>query len=60
MDIEQVIAYFGGVQATAQRLGVSRMAVYQWRKAGGIPFPRQAQIELETKGKFTVRGSRSK
>jgi DNA-binding transcriptional regulator YdaS (Cro superfamily) len=55
MDINAVITHFGGVSAMAARLGVTRMAVYQWKKAGVIPFPRQAQIELETGGTFTTR-----
>lgn len=55
MNIHEVITHFGGVSAMAARLGVTRMAVYQWKKAGVIPFPRQAQIELETGGVFTTR-----
>lgn len=55
MNIHEVIEHFGGVSAMAARLGVTRMAVYQWKKSGVIPFPRQAQIELESNGKFTTR-----
>lgn len=55
MNIHEVIEHFGGVSAMAARLGVTRMAVYQWKKAEAIPFPRQAQIELETGGKFTTK-----
>jgi len=61
MNIEQVIEYFGGVVQTAVRLGVTRQAVYDWRKSGKIPFARQAQIELETDGHFkTTRGKRAR
>lgn len=60
MDIEEVITHFGGVMQTAMRLGVTRQAVYDWRKSGKIPFARQAQIELETNGHFkTTRGKRA-
>jgi len=61
MDIEEVIKHFGGVVQTALRLGVTRQAVYDWRKSGKIPFARQAQIELESKGTFkTTRGKRAR
>lgn len=60
MHIEEVITHFGGVMQTAMRLGVTRQAVYDWRKSGKIPFARQAQIELETNGHFkTTRGKRA-
>jgi len=60
MDIEQVIEHFGGVMQVAERLGVTRQSVYDWRKSGKIPFARQAQIELETDGHFkTTRGKRA-
>jgi len=60
MDIEKVIEHFGGVVQMAIRLGVTRQAVYDWRKSGKIPFARQAQIELETDGAFkTTRGKRA-
>ena len=60
MNIEEVIEHFGGVMQTALRLGVSRQAVYDWRKSGVIPFARQAQIELESDGAFkTTRGKRA-
>jgi hypothetical protein len=61
MDIEQVIEHFGGVMQTAERLGVTRQSVYDWRKIGKIPFARQAQIELESGGEFkTTRGKRAR
>jgi len=61
MNIEEVINHFGGVCQTAVRLGVSRQAVYDWRKSGTIPFARQAQIELESDGHFkTTRGKRAR
>jgi len=60
MNIEKVIEHFGGVVQMAIRLGVTRQAVYDWRKSGKIPFARQAQIELETDGAFkTTRGKRA-
>jgi len=61
MNIEEVINYFGGVVQTALRLGVSRQAVYDWRKSGVIPFARQAQIELESDGHFKIsRGKKAR
>lgn len=61
MNIEEVITYFGGVIATANRLGVTRQAIYDWRKSGNIPFARQAQIELESNSHFkTSRGKKAR
>lgn len=61
MNIEEVINHFGGVVQTALRLGVSRQAVYDWRKSGTIPFARQAQIELESNGHFKIsRGKKAR
>ena len=52
MDVEHVIAHFGGLKQTAEALGLrSHAAVHHWKR-DGIPAPRQAQIEEITAGKF--------
>lgn len=45
MDIEQIIKTFGGVQATANALSVSRQTVFAWRKKGKMPPWRIIQAE---------------
>lgn len=52
MDIEKVIEFFGKTDLEcAEKLGVSKGAISQWRK-DGIPELRQYQIETLTAGKF--------
>ena len=55
MTIEETIKHFGSVTGLANAIGVTRQTVYLWQKKGKIPFARQAQIELETKGKLKAR-----
>lgn len=49
MDVHGLIAKAGGVQALADRLGVARTTVLDWRVAGAIPGNRVAQIALALK-----------
>ena len=53
MDIEAVIAHFGGIKAMAKALDVYPQVIYQW-KANGIPLLRQYQIQVTTDGRFSV------
>lgn len=55
MSIEEIIKYYGSIKSMADSLGVSRQTIYLWKEKGKIPFARQAQIELETKGKFKAK-----
>jgi len=55
MTLEETLKYYGSVKAMADSIGVSRQTIYLWKEKGRIPFARQAQIELETKGKLKAR-----
>jgi biotin operon repressor len=58
MNLQESLAYFKalagaregttGAPELAEALGISRSAVWQWRK--GIPIDRQCQIEVITQG----------
>ena len=52
MDVEEAIAYFGGVSATARKLKIKQPAVSRWRRNGLIPWLRQLQIERVTRRKL--------
>lgn len=52
MKKEKVIAYFGGVLATAKALGIKSQSVSQWPET--IPELRAYQIERLTHGKLKV------
>lgn len=54
MDIELIIKHFGNQKKLADLLGVSHVAVVQWKRRG-LP-PKQAiRIERITKGYFRAR-----
>lgn len=55
MTLEETLKFYGGVKSLADSIGVSRQTIYLWKEKGKIPFARQAQIELETKGKLKAR-----
>lgn len=50
MLAEQVIAYFGGITATAAKLGITRAAVNQWGKY--VPVTAAFLVQRESGGKF--------
>lgn len=52
MTFNQVIRHFGGISQTANALGVSYQAVFQWRENKHIPQGRQWQIQALTGGKL--------
>lgn len=52
MNLEQTLKYYGSIKNMADAIGVSRQTIYLWKSKGAIPYSRQAQIELETKGKL--------
>lgn len=53
MNVDDLCTHFGAKNDSdlAVKLGVVRSSVSQWR-SGGIPLPRQAQIQIITKGKL--------
>ena len=54
MTVNEVIDHFGGAYRTALSLGVSPPAVSKWIANDKIPWTRQRDIELETKGKLVA------
>ena len=56
MTLDEAFKYYeSSVTQMANALGVSRQTIYLWKKKGKIPFSRQAQIELETRGKLKAK-----
>lgn len=56
MTLDEAVKHYGGsITKMASALGVSRQTIYLWKKKGGIPYSRQAQIEIETKGKLKAK-----
>lgn len=51
MKFSQVLRHFGSVVNIAHALQVSVPTIYEWKKTG-LPYCRQCQIEVETKGKL--------
>ena len=47
MTIQDLIDRAGGIGKLADRLGVARASVYDWRRAGRIPLSRAIAIELK-------------
>lgn len=50
MDYQQVVDHFGGLTKAAKALGLPITTVHSWRS--GIPYPRQCQIQIETRGRL--------
>lgn len=50
MAPQEVFDYYGGKQATADRLQISYQAVQQWDDKGRVPMGRQYEIEIDTSG----------
>ena len=48
-----VLKYFGSVGKTAEALGYSRQAVYQWPRV--VPVTAQYRLEVVTNGVFRVK-----
>lgn len=51
--LERVIDHWGGVDKLAADLGITRHAVYQWRK-NGLPELRAYQIARLSQGEFSI------
>jgi len=54
MNYKQIITYFGSVKDAADKLGVSRQAVWLWRTRP-IPYHRQVHIEQISVGTLKAR-----
>lgn len=52
MTYTQIVKHFGGVSKAAQAIGMTRQCLYEWRRRGGIPYPRQLYIQEVSKGKL--------
>ena len=52
MNIDEVIAHFGGLQATANALDRSKQSVHHWVKTKKIPLISQCHIQFVTDGQF--------
>jgi DNA invertase Pin-like site-specific DNA recombinase len=52
MNLEETIKYYGSIKNLADAIGVSRQTIYLWKAKDAIPYARQAQIEIETRGKL--------
>ena len=52
MTPEQAIDHYRGRGGLAKACDVSEAAIYLWVKQGAIPYDRQCQIQVETKGKL--------
>lgn len=50
MKTADVLKFFGGARKTAEALGLSAAAVYQWDE--DVPKTRQAHVEALTRGKI--------
>jgi len=55
MTVQEAISHYGNITRMADSLGISRQTVYLWKGKKRIPFSRQTQIEVETKGKLKAR-----
>ena len=53
MKKKDAIEHFGGVAALADALEITPAAIYQWGEE--VPFGRDYQIQVLTKGKLQVR-----
>lgn len=51
MTFDELINHFGTQQAAADAIGISQPSVSGWRE-GGIPLPRQYQIQVITGGRL--------
>lgn len=54
MTIHEVLEYFGGIQPTANAVGVTFQSVHQWKQSEKVPEGRQWQIQTLSAGRLTV------
>jgi hypothetical protein len=62
MTPRQIITHYGGnpnaVAAAAERIGVTRQCVYNWRKTGRVSAQWQSWAEKDTKGRLRADGKK--
>lgn len=51
MSYDEVMTFYKGPVRAAERLGLTRQAIFKWRKRG-IPHPRQKHIQADSRGKL--------
>jgi hypothetical protein len=51
MTYTDIVRYYGTASEASRKLGLTRAAVSVWRRRG-VPYGRQAQIQLATRGKL--------
>lgn len=53
MQINQVLEHFGESQTkVAKALGIAQSNVARWVKSGKVPYLRQCELQLATKGRL--------
>lgn len=51
MDYSTIVSHFGGVTKAAKALGLPITTVHSWKRIG-VPYPRQCQVQVETRGRL--------
>ncbi|HFN7313712.1 TPA: Cro/CI family transcriptional regulator [Escherichia coli] len=56
MRVDELVQFFGSVQRVADFYGITREAIYMWRKRPGeiVPKGRAAEAAAYTKGKLSL------
>lgn len=59
MTLDSVLEHFKTKAAIARSMDITPQAVQQWFDAGKIPFARQFQLQVITKGKLKASNQRA-
>lgn len=56
MQVDELVQFFGSVQRVADFYGITREAIYMWRKRPGeiVPKGRAAEAAAYSKGKLSL------
>ena len=54
MRVDELVQFFGSVQRVADFYGVTREAIYMWRKRPGEIVPKGRAAEAYSKGKLSL------
>lgn len=62
MRVDELVQFFGSVQRVADFYGITREAIYMWRKRPGeiVPKGRAAEAAAYSKGKLSLNPERYK